>query len=76
MIHHFTILSCSYCDILQFQAVLVDVAIRSSYIRSLASDVLHAEEINSPPVTRKNFLEGNEEDGFALKEAKTQVQPC
>lgn len=77
MMWHFTILSCSNCAITkQFQAVLVGIAMRSSYIRSLASDVLHAEEINSPPVTRKSFLEGNEEDGFALREAKTQVQSC
>ena len=71
---YFTILNKSNSDLTkQFQAVLVGIAMRSSYIRGLASDVLHAEEINSPPVTRKSFLDGNEEDGFALKEAKTQV---
>jgi hypothetical protein len=51
----------------------VAIATRSSYIKNLANDVLHAEEINSPPVTRKSFLEDNEENGFALKQAMTQV---
>lgn len=57
----------------QFQAVVVGIALKSSYIGYLASDVRHAEEISSPPMVRRLFI-GRKEEGAPLKQAVKKVQ--
>lgn len=57
----------------QFQAVVVGVALKSSYIGYLASDVRHAEEISSPPMVRRLFI-GRKEEGAPLKHAVKKVE--
>jgi hypothetical protein len=50
----------------------VNIALKSSYIGYLASDVRRAEELSSPPMVRRLFL-GRKEEGAPLKLAVKKV---